>query len=219
MTFKQYIEETFGLDADELVPTYIKEHFDGIDDTQLYSVLFDKCENLKREFRLSEDGAFVCGVYGWNLCINMYHLLLPEEPIDWAAYLYNMTVMAVISGLSDNERKALTEYPNNILFRLSQEYYVESGFESLTKEQLLDELAELLEKSKERYIANPGDSPKYHKAMEENYPKCERVLNYLIQNVGECEVVRMNKPSDNVTVWYFVKAWDSFYIIYLSDCN
>lgn len=86
MTFKQYIEYTFGLDADERVPTYIKEHFDGVDDMQLY-------------------------------------------------------------------------------------------------------------------------------------PKYERILNYLIQNVGECEVVRMNKPSDDVTVWYFVNAWDSFYIIYLSDCN
>ncbi|MDE5667810.1 MAG: hypothetical protein K2I29_06170 [Clostridia bacterium] len=201
MTFKEYVEDAFGLDADERVPTYIKEQFDGIDEKQLFTVLYEKCANLKKEFLLYEDDTFIGGVYGWNLYINIYQLLLPEEPADWTAYLYNMTVMAVISGLSDNERKALTEYPNNILFRLSQEYYVESGYESLTQKQWLDELAELLEKSKKRYIANPGNSSQYHRAMEENYPKFERILNFLTQDVGECEVVRMNKPNDDVTVW------------------
>ena len=32
MTFKEYVEDTFGTDADERVPAYVMEYFDGLDE-------------------------------------------------------------------------------------------------------------------------------------------------------------------------------------------
>ncbi len=218
MTFKQYVEDSFGTDADERVPVYAKEYFDGLENMYPYRSLFEECEKLSKEYLLYKDGAWISGAYGWNLYMNIYKTLLPDEPADWKAYLYRMSVMAIVIDL-DKERESLMKSTDNELFRLSQEYYVESGYECLTKEQMMDELSGLLEKSKKRYIGYPGNNPLYHKEMKENYPKFERLLNFLSLNIGECEIVRMNKPGDDVTVWYFVKSCDCFYIIYLSDCN
>lgn len=218
MTFKECVEDAFGADADERVSVYAKQYFNVLDDIYPYPALCEECEKLSKEFLLYKDGTWVGGAYGWNLDLKIYQLLLPEEPADWKAYLYRMSIMAIVIDLG-KERESLMKSSDNEFFRLSQEYYVESGYESLTKAQMIDELSVLLDKSKKRYASNPGNNPRYHKSMEENYPKFERILNFLTQNIEECEVVRMNKPGDNVTVWYFVKAWDCFYIIYLSDCN
>ena len=39
----------------------------------------------------------------------------------------------------------------------------------------------------------------------------------LEREAGSCQVVRMNCHGGDETVWYFVKALDGFYVIYLSD--
>lgn len=218
MTFKEYVEDTFGTDADERVPAYVREYFNGFDETRTYHSLFEECEKLRKEYLLHKDGAWVCGAYGWNLYLNAYQLILPENEIDWKAYLIRTSVMTVVIDL-DEERDSLIKNNDAELYRLSQEYYVESGYESITKAQMIEELSNLLDKSKERYSPYRGNNPEYDKAMEENYPKFERILNFLTCDIEECEIVRMNKPNDDVTVWYFVKAWNCFYIIYLSDCN
>ncbi len=219
MTFKESVEDVFGLDADERVPSFVNQLFDGINinDLHPYSALFKECEKLSKEFLLYKDGTWVNGAFGWNLYINVYQLILPEEPIDWKVYLSRMSVMSLIIDAGE-EREALIKSVDTEWFWLSQSYYVESGYKCLTREQMLDELSELLDKSKERYHRYRGDNPDYDKAMEENYPKFERILKFLNYNIGDCEVVRMNKPGDDVVVWYFVKAWDCFFIIYLSDC-
>ncbi len=223
MIFQKCIENAFGTDAEKRVPAYIqeKELSDCVDDMQRWTVLFDKCERLRQEFLLWEDGTFVGGVNGWNAFIRVCRLHLPKEPTDWAAYLYRMTTMVIISDMDDKERKSLVEDgkdSQNFLFRLSQEYYVESGYETLTREQWLNEIDELLKMSKKKYLAFPGNNLEYHKAMEANYPKFECILNYLNQNVEDCEVVRMNKLGEDVTVWYFVKSLYCVYLMYLSDC-
>lgn len=218
MTFKEYVEDTFGADADERVPAYVREYFYGFNETRPYHSLFKECEKLKKEFLLHKDGAWVCGAYGWNLFINAYQFIFPDGEIDWKAYIFCMSVMTVVIDLDDEERGSLIKHADSELYRLSQEYYVESGYESISKAQLLEELSKLLDKSKESYYSRiQGNNPEYDKAMHENYPKFERILNFLTCDIEECEIVRMNKPKDNVPVWYFVKAWNCFYIIRLSD--
>lgn len=223
MTFKECVENAFGTDAENRAPAYIqeKELPDCEDDSHRWNGLYDKCEQWRNECLLWEDGTFVCGVNGWNAFIKVCKLHLPKEPLDWTSFLCRMTAMVIVSGMDKKERESLAANGNeshNFLFRLSQDYYVESGYESLTGTQWLEEIAELFRKSKEKYNAYPGNNPEYHKAMAENYPKLERILNYLKQNARDCEVVRMNEQGDDVTVWYFAKASDCFYLMYLSDC-
>ena len=59
-------------------------------------------------------------------------------------------------------------------------------------EQWRNEVTVLLNKSWELYQKFPKNSISYQKDMELNYPKFDEALEYLAQNIGECEVVRMN---------------------------
>lgn len=87
----------------------------------------------------------------------------------------------------------------------------------MTREQWLDEIAGLLVKSKKRYDAWDKNNREYLAAVAKNYPILEYVLRYLAQNVGDCEIVRMNQHGGDETVWYFVKAKKRFYLMFLSD--
>jgi hypothetical protein len=42
------------------------------------------------------------------------------------------------------------------------------------------------------------------------------VLEYLEQNAGEREIVRMNRHGGEETVWYFVLAAEEFYLVNVS---
>ena len=53
--------------------------------------------------------------------------------------------------------------------------------------------------------------------MKTNYPKFKTLLERLEREVCDCQVARMNRHGGDETVWYFVKAQDSFYVIYVSD--
>ena len=71
--------------------------------------------------------------------------------------------------------------------------------------------------SKRRYDAWDKNNREYLAAVAKNYPILEYVLRYLAQNVGDCEIVRMNRHGGDETVWYFVKTKKRFYLMSLSD--
>lgn len=50
----------------------------------------------------------------------------------------------------------------------------------------------------------------------DNYPKFRAVLEYLEQNAGEREIVRMNRHGGEETVWYFVLAAEEFHLVNVS---
>ena len=136
-----------------------------------------------------------------------------------------MTALVIVDMMDADTRRIVADAGRemeNFLFCLSKNFYVEFGYWSLTRTQWLEEIANLLEKSKERHYGRLRETPKYrkseyYKVMKINYPKFQSVLNYLAKNVGDCEVVRMNQHGSDEAVWYFVKAWDCFYLMYLSD--
>ena len=107
------------------------------------------------------------------------------------------------------------EYHN--LSAVVSDYYVNADYVSLTQEQWLEEISELLERSWKKYQQFPGSSPAYHREMEKNYPKFSSILERLAQNTKCCEVVRMNQYGGDDTVWYFGRAQDDFCIMRVSD--
>lgn len=220
MTFKECVEETFGMDAEERILRFLREkELSGFDDdSQRWLGLFEACEQWRKQYLLWEDGTYINGINGWNLSMRVYKLHLPERD-DWTIYLYRMTLLAVVSGMSIGERTSLADggrkYHN--FSTVADDYYVNGNYVSLTREQWLEELAGLLEQSWSNYQRFPGTSPGYHKEMKENYPKFSRILEHLTRNIASCEVVRMNQYGGDDTVWYFVKTLNCFYLMSLDD--
>lgn len=223
MPFKEYIERAFGSDAEDRILHFLveKELHNCGNHAERWLGLFGKCEHWRNEFLLWEENTFISGVSGWNLEMDVCKLCLPEEADDWTEYLYRMTLLAVVNQMEPGEKNSVVangQKYNNFSSELwFPDYWVQSGFTDLTKEQWLKEVAGLLDQSWERYQKFPGNSARYQKDMELNYPKFGAALEYLAQNVGECEIVRMNQHGGDETVWYFVKAQDCFYLMYLSD--
>lgn len=223
MTFKELVEDAFGLDAEERILHFLKEkELAGCsDDSMRWLGLFAACEQWRKQFLLWEDGTYIDGIHGWNLSMRAYKLRLPEGD-DWTTYLYRMTLQAVVSGMRVGERTSMAEggrkYHN--FSSVATDYYVNGDYERFTREQWLEELACLLERSWEKYQKFPGKNPAYHREMEENYPKFSSILEHLArdtQDTGVCEIVRMNQYGGDDTVWYFVKTGDFFYLMCLDD--
>ena len=214
MSFKGQIERAFGDDAESRIL--------GCDnDAARWLGLFGKCEQWRNEFLLWEESTYVSGVNGWNLEVDVCKLRLPEEADGWTEYLYHMTLLAAVNKMEPAEKNSVVangQKHNNFSSRLwFSDFWVGSGFMDLTKEQWLKEVTDLLDRSWELYRKFPGNSARYQRDMESNYPKFDAALKYLAQDVGACEVVRMNQHGGDETVWYFVKARDCFYLMYLSD--
>lgn len=220
MTFKEIVEGAFGADAEERVLRFLREkELTGCDDdTMRWLGLFEACERWRKRFLLWEDRTYVNGIHGWNLCMSVYKLYLPDGD-DWTAYLYRMTLLAVVSGMSIGERTSLAEggrrYHN--FSSVIDDFYVNGAYISLTREQWLEELAGLLEQSWEEYKKFPGTNPAYQREMERNYPKFDSILEHLAGDIKVCEAVRMNQYGGDDTVWYFVRTWDRFYLMSLND--
>ena len=222
MTLKERVEQAFGPDAEERVLRFLREkELAGCgDDTQRWLALFEAYEQWRNQFLLWEDRTYVDGITGWNLCMDVCKLRLPEGGReDWTAYLYRMTLLVVINGMGAGERTSLAaagkEYHN--LSAVVSDYYVNADYVRLTQEQWLGEISELLERSWKKYQQFPGSSPAYHREMEKNYPKFSSILERLAQNTKCCEVVRMNQYGGDDTVWYFGRAQDDFCIMRVSD--
>ncbi|MDE7243981.1 MAG: hypothetical protein K2O18_08400 [Oscillospiraceae bacterium] len=217
---KDRVEDAFGMDAEERILRFLleKELADSSDDTLRWLGLFEKCEQWRKQFLLWEDSTYINGINGWNLSIGVYKLHLPESD-DWTIYLYHMTLLAVVSGMRIGERTSLAEagrkYHN--FSAVAGDYYVNSGYVSLTREQWLEELTGLLKQSWENYQKFPGTSPVYHREMKENYPKFNSILEHLAQDIKNCEAVRMNQYGGDETIWYFVKTSNCFYLISMND--
>ena len=220
MTLKKRVEDAFGLDAEERILRFLreKELAGSSDDTLRWLALFEACEQWRKQFLLWEDRTYINGIHGWNLIMGTYKLHLPERD-DWTIYLYRMTLLVVVSGMSIGERTSLAEAgrKHRNFSAVATDYYVNGDYVSLTREQWLKELSGLLEQSWEKYQKFPGTSPAYHREMEENYPKFNSILDYLAQDIKACEVVRMNQYGGDDTVWYFVKTSDCFYLMSLND--
>ena len=220
MSLKEYVQASFGADAEERVLRFLlEEELAGCgDDALRWLRLFELCGQWRKQFLLWEEDTFIDGINGWNLCMGAYQLHLPDGD-DWTAYLYRMTQLAVVSGMSAGERGGMVEggrrYHN--FSAAADDFYVNGGYADLTREQWLGELAGLLEHSWKRYQRFPGDNPAYHRAMEENYPKFRSVLERLEQDTEICEVVRMNRHGGGETVWYFARTPESFYLMTLKD--
>jgi len=224
LALKELIERAFGTDAENRILHFLmeKELPDCSNDAARWLCLFEKCDHWKKEFLLWEESAFVSGVHGWNLEIDVCGLRLPKELTDdWTEYLYRMTLLVVVNRMEPHEKNSVAangQKYNNFSSELwFSDYCVESGFMDLTREQWLKEVTDLLNRSRERYQKFPGNSPGYQRAMELNYPKFEAALGTLARNVGDCEIVRMNQHGGDETVWYFAKARDCFYLMYLRD--
>jgi len=224
LALKESIERAFGIDAENRILHFLmeKELSDCDNDVARWLCLFEKCDYWKKEFLLWEESTYVSGVHGWNLEIDICRLRISRELTDnWTAYLYRMTLLVVVNRMEPHEKNSVVaqgQKSNNFSSELwFPNYCVESGFTGLTREQWLKEVTDLLNKSWEQYQRFPGNSPSYQRTMELNYPKFEAALEYLARNVGDCEIVRMNRHGGDETVWYFVKARDSFYLMYLSD--
>lgn len=223
MSLREYIECAFGADAENRILSFLveKELCNCDNDAERWLGLFGKCEHWRNEFLLWEESTYISGVSGWNLEMDVCKLCLPEESDDWTEYLYRMTLLVVVNKMEPGEKNSVVangQKYNNFSSELwFPDYWVESGFIDLTKEQWLKEVTDLLDKSWELYQKFPGNSTSYQKDMELNYPKFDAALEYLTQNVGDCEIVRMNQHGGDETVWYFAKARDCFYLMYLSD--
>ena len=90
----------------------------------------------------------------------------------------------------------------------------------LTRTEWIEELNGFWTTSWEKwqtYWDDPTNNPEYVEVMKTNYPKFKALLERLEREVGDCQVARMNRHGGDETVWYFVKAQDSFYVIYVSD--
>lgn len=222
MVLKNCVEYAFGTDANIRVPAFLqkRELFDCSNDTARWYGLYKKCQQWQNKFLLWERRAYVVGIHGWNMEVHTCELRLPEESADWTAYLYRMTALVIVRGLDADYRKQLADAGlkmENFLFALGRDYYVSSGYWELTREQWLDEISSLLVKSKKRYDAWDKNNREYLATVAKNYPILEYVLRYLAQNVGDCEIVRMNQHGGDETVWYFVKTKKRFYLMFVSD--
>lgn len=220
LSLKECVKESFGRNAEERILRFLleKELVECTDDTLRWLRLFELCEQWREQLLLWEEHTFINGIHGWNLCMGAYKLRLPDRD-DWTAYLYRMTLLAVISGMSVGERTSLAEGGRRFhnFSSVASDFYGDGSYISLAREQWLAELAGLLENSREQYQRFPGNSPAYHRAMEENYPRFHSVLEYLSQDTGICEAVRMNQFGGDDTVWYFAETQDSSYLLMLSD--
>ena len=217
MTFKECVEEAFGMDAEKRILRFLQEEeLAGLEyDSARGRYLLERCTQWRRQFLLWEDNTYIDGIHGWNLNMSVYKLRLPEMN-DWPIYLYRMTLLAVVSGMSVGERNCLAVGWRNFS-TVADDYYVNGDYVSLTREQWLKELNSLVEHSWEKYQRFPGTSSAYHREMEKNYPKFNSILDDLAQNIKACEVVRMNQFGGDDTIWYFVKTSDCFYLLSLSD--
>ena len=192
------------------------------DDSTRWLKLFEKRDYWEKKFLLWHEGTYIDGINGWTLGIEAYRLRLPEKKCrNWTKYLYHTTLLAVVGDENTESRnhtvECANEYNNFSIGLWAHSYYVESGYASLTREQWLEEITGFLKTSWTKYLNYPSRSPEYVKAMKQNYPKYKAILKYLEQNTANCRVVRMNRHRSDATVWYFVKAQDSFYIILISD--
>ncbi len=223
MTFKELVEDAFGMDAEERILHFLreKELAECHDDSMRWLGLFEACEQWRKQSLLWEDRTYINGIHGWNLSMGVYKLHLPEGD-DWNTYLYRMTLLAVVSGMCVGERTSMVEggrkYHN--FSSVASDYYVNGDYESFTRERWLEELAGLLEQSWEKYQKFPGTNPAYHREMERNYPKFHSMIEHLAQDTRDaraCEIVRMNQYGGDDTVWYFVRTEDCFYLMCLDD--
>ena len=220
MSLKEYVKESFGMDAEERLLRFLleKELVGCSDDTLRWLRLFELCEQWRQQLLLWEEHTFVNGIHGWNLRMDAYKLHRPDGD-DWTTYLYRITLLAVVGGMSVGKRTSMAEggrkYHN--FSSVVGDFYVNGGYISLTQEQWLAELAGLSEDSRNMYRRFPGNSPAYHRVMEENYPRFHAVLERLSQDTGICEAVRMNQFGGDETVWYFAETQDFFYLLRLRD--
>ena len=223
MTWSELVERAFRENAEEQITAFLLREGPTVcgNDAARWRSLFTTCEGWRDAFQLWGEHAFVSGVHGWNLYMNVCRLRPPEEqPPDWTRYLHRMTLMMVVCGLEPAERNSMAtwEYGRfdaiGAFYCAGPEY---GGYESLTGEQWLREAGGLLEQSWRRYRNFPGNSSRYQRTMEEHYPRLEAALDYLSEHTGTCDVVRMHRHGGDETVWYFARAQDCVYIMYISD--
>lgn len=229
MTLKAKIKRAFGYGFNpykKIMDFLLNKELVGCkDDSTRWLRLFEKCDYWEKKFLLWKESTYIDGINGWTLGIDAYRLRLPEKKCrNWTKYLYRTTLLAVIGDENTESRnhtvKSANKYNSFSIGLWAHDYYEESGYASLTREQWLEEITGFLKTSWTkwtRYQDDPSNNPEYVKEMEQNYPKYKAILEYLEQNIANCRVVRMNRHRSDETVWYFVKAQDSFYIIQISD--
>lgn len=219
---KECIEKAFEVDGENRVLRFLleKELHSCENDADRWVDLFGKCEYWRDKYLIWEENTSIIGVYGWYLNMDVCRLKLPEEDKDWIEYLYRMTLLPIVNQMETDEKNAVVAKGEDNNFSSGEwlaDYHIDSGFAELTREQWLEEITDILNKSWEVYQKHQRSNSVYQRVMESNFPKCKKAFEYLVQNIGECEVVRMNQHCLDETVWYFAKAQGCFYLMYLSD--
>ncbi len=225
MLLRDTVEHIFGYGydgAERVLNYFLEKELAGCrDDIERWHSLYAKCAQWRKEFLLWEAQSYIFGVHGWNLDLDVCRLRLPEGTVEWMSYLYRMAMARVINSIAPEDREWIAQagQNNNLTDGCwTNDFIEQSGYESLTREQWLTEVTGLLEQSWAKYQRfDKSGAPDYAEAMRENYPRFRAALEYLEQNVGECEIARMNRHERGETVWYFVLAGEEIYLMKVSD--
>lgn len=232
MILKECVERALGEDGRGSIMRFLldRELADCKDDGERWRSLFEKCDRWERELLLWSDDTYIKGISGWNMFIRVCCCRLPEETADWAAYLYRTSLLAILrydQYTDEAGRRKITEHARNssqwkdsYSCGFDDEYILETGFAELTRGGWLDEINGFWVTSWETWREDWNtitNNPEYVEAMEINYPKFKSILERLEREVGDCEVVRMNRHGGDETVWYFVKTQSDFYVVNLTD--
>lgn len=232
MILKKCVEQAFGEDGHSRIMHFLldQELADCQDDGERWRKLFEKCDCWEKEFLLWSEDTYIDGINGWHLSIRAGRCLLPSEPVDWQAYIYHMSLLLILRydyyATAEGRKKRIDHWANSSQWKdtyscgFDIEYFLESGYAELTRTEWIEELNGFWTTSWEKwqtYWDDPTNNPEYVEVMKTNYPKFKTLLERLEREVGDCQVARMNRHGGDETVWYFVKAQDSFYVIYVSD--
>lgn len=245
MPFKEQVEHAFGADGNSLIMRWLidTELADCHDGSSRWRRFFEKCDDWDKELLVwRTEEISIDGVNGWYMDFSAGRFRLPEEFTDWTAYLYRTALLMQLSydefATEAGRQKIITEADPADLedyHGLLEDYYLESDstgrytdspYTAMTREEWLDELRGAFRASRKKWeswlsLGNRKSDPEYAvliREMEEAYPAFWSVLERLELEAGTCDVVRMNRQGRDVTVWYFVKCQDSFFVVRLSDC-
>ena len=80
MTWSELVERAFRENAEEQITAFLLREGPAVcgNDAARWRSLFTTCEGWRDAFQLWGEHAFVSGVHGWNLYMNVWRLRPPE---------------------------------------------------------------------------------------------------------------------------------------------
>ncbi len=232
MILMDEVKRAFGEDGRGAVMRFLidRELAGCGDDGERWSVLFEKCDGWVRDYLLWEDDTYIRGIEGWNFFIRVCCCRLPEEPADWTAYIYRMSLLTILrydyyadeegrNRVIENARNS-SRWKDEYSCGFDVDYILESGYAELTREEWLEEINGFRRASWDKWHGKENEqtnNPKYIEEMEINYPKFAAITERLERETGDCQVARMNRQGGDETVWYFIKDQNSFYVLNIFD--